>query len=92
MATARSDIQVRTDFDEVLELARLKRQLPPPSVRKGIREAAGLSQPDVARGLGVTATSVSRYETGEREPRDPALLARYIALLRHLMAAHDDGP
>jgi transcriptional regulator with XRE-family HTH domain len=74
-----------TELDEVLALAKLRRQLPPPSVRRSIREAAELSQLDVARGLGVTPTSVSRYEAGQREPRDPVLLARYVELLRRLM-------
>jgi DNA-binding transcriptional regulator YiaG len=81
----------KTDFDDIVELARLKRQLPDPPVRRGIREAANLSQIDMARGLGVTATSVSRYEGGQREPRDPAVLRRYVAMLQQLMKLGVEG-
>jgi DNA-binding transcriptional regulator YiaG len=53
-------------------------------VRKGrltqIREDAGLSQGDLARALGVSQSSVSRWESGEAYPR----ARRAVALLELL--------
>jgi DNA-binding transcriptional regulator YiaG len=40
-----------------------------------IREAAGLTQSDVARALGVEQSTVWRWEAGERRPRPRHALA-----------------
>ena len=65
--------------------ARAKKQLPPPALRRAIREAAGVSQEDVARVFDppVHRETVSRWERGERTPRGQHLLA-YVELLEVL--------
>jgi transcriptional regulator with XRE-family HTH domain len=48
-----------------------------------IRKAARLTQSDIARSVGVTFSTLSRWESGERLPRGEAAL-RYAALLDRL--------
>lgn len=48
-----------------------------------IRRVAGITQAQLARELGVTSTSISRWERGERVPRDPQA-ARYAQVLKTL--------
>lgn len=62
---------------------RARRDLPSPTVRRLIREQAGLSQQDIAEALGATRAAVSRWESGQREPRGDLLVA-YVTLLRRL--------
>ena len=50
-----------------------------------IRRKAGLTLVDVANALGVSATTVGRWESGQRVPR-PAPASRYIRLLAELEA------
>ena len=70
-------------LSQFLEQARQRRSLPPPAVRRVLREQAGLSQHDVALALGIDRATVSRYESGQRAPRR-RLVARYISLLARL--------
>jgi transcriptional regulator with XRE-family HTH domain len=63
--------------------ARIRRELPPPAVRRAIREAAGVSQADIAAALGVDRVTVTRYESGARTPRGERLAA-YVRVLREL--------
>jgi DNA-binding transcriptional regulator YiaG len=58
----------------------LRRRLPPPPMRRALRQAAGLSTLEVASCLGVTRQAVSQWERGERTPREE-LLAAYIDAL-----------
>jgi DNA-binding transcriptional regulator YiaG len=51
-----------------------------------IREAAHLSQSELARSVGVDNTTLCRWESGERFPRGEAAL-RYAALLDRLAKA-----
>jgi DNA-binding transcriptional regulator YiaG len=51
-----------------------------------IREAARLSQSDIARSVGVHFSTLSRWESGNRLPRGQAAL-RYAALLDRLSKA-----
>jgi DNA-binding transcriptional regulator YiaG len=44
-------------------------RLPEPSVRKSLRESAGLSRPAVAERLGVSAEALRTWEEGLREPQ-----------------------
>lgn len=57
--------------------------LPPPRLRRTIRLAAGATQQDVADVLRVSRVAVSRYETGDREPRGE-IRQRYVDVLRAL--------
>ena len=50
-----------------------------------IRKKAGLTLVDVANALGVSATTVGRWESGQRVPR-LAPASRYIRLLAELEA------
>lgn len=54
-----------------------------PDQRRMIREAAGLTLGDVARGIGCTASAVRLWERGTREPSG-TLGERYGLLLRDL--------
>ncbi len=67
----------------LVEEVRLARQLPPPRVRRLIREAAGVSQVRMAIELGVHRSTVIRWELGKRRPRAQAL-ATYLELLNAL--------
>jgi len=63
--------------------------LPSPQQRRSLRERSGLAQGDLARVLGVSASAVCRYETGERTPRSD-VLHLYLELLGHLKLAFND--
>jgi transcriptional regulator with XRE-family HTH domain len=68
-----------------LTTGRLRRQLPPPETRRLLRERVGIPQTALAQAVGVDRATVSRWETGEREPRDKHL-ARYVEVLDRLAA------
>lgn len=72
-------------LDELLSKARDTRSLPPPTVRRALRQSAGLSQHDVAVALEppVDAATVCRWENGHRHPRGRNLTS-YARLLREL--------
>lgn len=66
-----------------LELLRWVRDLAARGEAREIREAARLTQLEVAAVVGTTVVSISRWETGARSPRgEPAL--RYARLLARL--------
>ena len=73
------------DVEEAVE----KRLLPSPQTRRSLRAAAELTLTDMAEILGVSKSSVSRWERGLRRPRSPVRQS-YIRLLRHL-EEHDGG-
>lgn len=54
--------------ERILERIRMRRSLPQPEQRAALRKAAGLSLQDVADAIGVTATTVFYWETGQRNP------------------------
>jgi DNA-binding XRE family transcriptional regulator len=60
------------------------RRLPPPALRKAIRQGAGVSQARMAKELGVHRMTILRWECS-REPRGD-LRRRYTALLEELRA------
>ncbi|MEU9502442.1 helix-turn-helix transcriptional regulator [Streptomyces sp. NPDC048196] len=57
--------------------------LPPPAERKRLREAAGLSQAQIATALNARREAVSNWELGKTEPRPPKRAA-YARLLEGL--------
>lgn len=59
--------------------------LPVPAERKRLREAAGLSQAQIATALGARREAVGNWETGRTEPRPPKRAA-YARLLEGLAA------
>ncbi|MES4906069.1 MULTISPECIES: telomere-associated protein Tap [unclassified Streptomyces] len=59
--------------------------LPPPAERKRLREAAGLSQEQIATALETRRESVGNWEAGRAEPRPPKRAA-YARLLEGLAA------
>ncbi len=67
--------------------------LPAPSERRRIRELARVSQHEVGEALGVSDAAISRYETGQREPRGTRVGAyrRLLESLRVLAEAKRDA-
>jgi transcriptional regulator with XRE-family HTH domain len=72
-----------TPADVIRSRLKLRHDLPPPERCKELREAAGLSQQDIADAVGVTRQAVGHWETGFRRPGGPAL-GRYMEALRVL--------
>jgi transcriptional regulator with XRE-family HTH domain len=70
-------------LDEVLQRTRQRKRLPGPVERRLLRVQAGLTQRDIAECLGTTAAAVSRYESGDRDPRG-GILDRYLTILHRL--------
>ena len=70
--------------DELIEEVRSRRQLPPARERRAIREAAGVSQRELARALGVSWTAVQRWESGARPRAHGGEYARLLRELREL--------
>jgi len=71
-------------LDELLVRARARRQLPSAEERRRIREAAGVSQRELALALGVSWTAVQRWENGAR-PR--SRVEEYATALAQLAEA-----
>jgi DNA-binding XRE family transcriptional regulator len=65
--------------------------LPPPAERKRLREAAGLSQTQIASALGTRREAVGNWEAGRTEPRPPQRGA-YARLLEGLAARFSAQP
>lgn len=70
---------------------RLHRDLPPPQLRRALREAAGLSQQELADAVDCSRAAIGYYETGARTPRGD-LLVRYVAALKALQADPAEVP
>ena len=62
------------------------RKLPPPEIRRAIREQAGLSRERIAVELDVSESSIRRWETGEKRPRHQHAVA-YSELLGRIQTA-----
>lgn len=60
--------------------------LPSPEKRAELRQAAGLTQQELADAIGVTRAAVSFWESGLRTPRGQ-FLDRYVEALRALKEA-----
>jgi len=72
--------------DSLVDTSRARRRLPEPAMRRLLRERARLTQDEIARVAGVDRATISRWETGSREPRGE-LLTRYLEILDRLTAA-----
>jgi transcriptional regulator with XRE-family HTH domain len=70
-------------FSEILEKRRARKRLPDPEMCVLVRKRAGFTQRDVALVLRVDPATVSRWESGDRNPR-PSQLAGYLRLLDRL--------
>jgi len=72
---------------DALEHSRLRRQLPDPAGRRLLRVRVGLSQGDLARALNVATPTISRWESGARDPGRQHLAAYLELLNRHTREA-----
>jgi DNA-binding transcriptional regulator YiaG len=77
---------MKTSLQHALDRAQRRRSLPSPVERRLLRMRAGLSQAEIAASLGTTAAAVSRYESGDRDPRG-AILDKYLNVLDQLAHA-----
>ncbi|MBT2608332.1 helix-turn-helix transcriptional regulator, partial [Streptomyces sp. ISL-87] len=77
--------------DALLDEAAAKDALPHPDERKRLREAAGLSQDQIAKALSVRRETITSWETGRTTPRPPKRAA-YIRLLEGLATLHPTPP
>lgn len=60
--------------------------LPEPAERRALREAAGLTQQELATAIGVDRTAIAHWESGRRNP-DGKRLDAYLEALRALRGA-----
>ena len=74
------------ETSELLARAKAASRLPTPSRRRSIREAAGVTQAELAAALGVSKPALERWERGDARPRGRHAAA-YAALLEQLEAA-----
>lgn len=72
-----------TTAEELLERARLRQQLPPPSERRAIRIRSGIAQREMAEALSVSRQTLDHWERGRRRPRGSSVV-RYARLLAEL--------
>jgi transcriptional regulator with XRE-family HTH domain len=72
---------------ELLERLRARRALPLPAERRRIRLAAGASLRDVAAEIGVSATSIIRWERGSSPGPHTAAYKRLLEELMRVVAA-----
>jgi len=79
---------MRLTIDQLITEVRAQRNLPPPTMRRAIRQAAGVSMPRLAGALGVSTPTLHHWETGTRNPRP----AHAIAYNEALRALHGEPP
>jgi len=53
-------------IDQLITEVRAQRNLPPPTMRRAIRQAAGVSMPRLAGALGVSTPTLHHWEIGTR--------------------------
>ncbi|MFJ2094680.1 helix-turn-helix transcriptional regulator [Streptomyces sp. NPDC087901] len=75
--------------DPVDDLLAQAVRLPEPAVRARLRQAASLTQAEVAAAVGVHRIQVVRWESGQAEPRNPQRRA-YGRLLERIATRHPD--
>lgn len=77
-------MDTREHLERAVRRASRRARLPEPSLRRLIRERAGLTQEELAEALGVTRAALSRWESGRRNPRAANAIAYVDALDRLL--------
>lgn len=75
-----------TVADQIRSRLRVRGDLPTPTERRAIREAAGLSRQELADAIGVTPAAVGHWEQGKRTPSG-IYLDRYVEAIRTLREA-----
>ncbi|WP_328757491.1 helix-turn-helix transcriptional regulator [Streptomyces sp. NBC_00271] len=81
--TVQDGYMPETVAEKIRSRLRVRLELPQPDERRALREAAGLTQEDIAEALGVTRAAVGHWETGARSPRG-RLLTEYVDVIRVL--------
>ena len=71
------------ELDQIEQLIAARRKIGSGTTARQIREAAGMTQADIAEKVGVTASAMSRLEAGTRTPR-PETLLRWAEVLRDI--------
>ncbi|GGZ29794.1 transcriptional regulator [Streptomyces olivaceoviridis] len=84
MTSVSTENELFSAVDALLEQV-AQDDLPPPAERKRLREAAGLSQAQIAKALDARREAVGNWESGKTEPRPPKRAA-YARLLEGLAA------
>ncbi len=74
----------------LIDAVRTRSALPTPALRRAIREAAGVSQGQIARELGVHRMTVCRWEAGTSTPSGDHRHA-YAGILNDLSEATRGG-
>ncbi|WP_328746422.1 helix-turn-helix domain-containing protein [Streptomyces sp. NBC_00285] len=75
-----------TTAEKIRSRLQVRRALPAPEQRRAIREAAGLTQKELADAVGVSRQAVTQWETGARSVPRGKLLDRYVEALETLKA------
>jgi len=89
MSESHTDKRLERDLDRLAAIASIRhlaetRQIQP------IREAAGLTQADLARVTGCTPSSIAKYEAGDRTPSGDRALRLAGAVAKCLELADAD--
>jgi len=71
------------ELDQIERLIAARRKVGSGATARQLREAAGLTQADVAAKIGVTASAMSRLESGARKPREETLM-RWADVLQEI--------
>ncbi|MEU4558410.1 helix-turn-helix transcriptional regulator [Actinoplanes sp. NPDC023936] len=71
------------ELDQIDRLIAARKKIGSGATARQLREAAGFTQADLAAELGITASAVSRMESGLRMPR-PATLIRWADALQRM--------
>lgn len=74
-------MDIQTEID-----ARRRKPLPAPDVMRGVISGAGLTVQDVGEIVGASTSAVSRWISGERQPRRGPVRSRFVELLKALGA------
>lgn len=71
------------DLDQIEQLIAARRKVGSGATARQLREAAGMTQADIAEKIGVTPSAMSRLEAGTRKPR-PETLLRWASTLNEI--------